>query len=322
MKKQRLAKKVNELAQLASFTAELPATKTSKHANNTSNTRSSTLEPDPSLSVDIAIHINMANSTIDGMESSDDDINALATDLIALLDRFIFLEGCTLNAHPIRPEAILPPLTTDGTPIAVQMYATQSLPDHLDAHDRELEEIKLLSARIATLISLQPVFQAADAILDSEFAASLPKPQDLKFPSLAAKIATLRNLQHHVAQPPRPQEFKTYIVTAIDDAGSVDPFTTIYLPVDIDWIGYAEILTKHTQHPKATADGFPDGYTLKEGRWLYQRIVKGQREERFCDLGCEKEFWGMRREMRREGIGVLVWHVSDPWRDSILLASW
>ena len=313
---------MNKLAQSASFTVELSTTKTSKHAKKTSNTRISTPEQDPSLSVEIAIHINMANSINDGMESSDDDTNALATDLIALLDRFIFLEGCTLNAHPIQPEAILPPLPTDDTPIAVQMYATQSLSDHLDAHDRELEGFKLLPTRIATLISLQPVFQATDRILDSEFAAALPKPQTLTFPSLAAKIATLRNLQHHVAQPPRPQEFKTYIVTAIDDAGSADPFTTLYLPVDIDWIGYAEILTKHTQHPKTTADGFPDGYTLKEGKWLYQRIVKGKREEKSCELGCEKEFWGMRREMRREGIGVLVWHVSDPWRDSFLLVSW
>lgn len=61
----------------------------------------------PSIPVEIAIHINMANIINDDMESSVDDINALATDLIALLDRFIFLEGCTLNAHPIRPESIL-----------------------------------------------------------------------------------------------------------------------------------------------------------------------------------------------------------------------
>jgi hypothetical protein len=104
-------------------------------------------------------------------------------------------------------------------------------------------------------------------------------------------------------------------VTAINDAGSVDPFTIIHLPVTVDWNAYAEILTKHTQHSKTTADGYLDGYTLKEGKWFYQRIVKGRREEGLCDLSCEKEFGGMRREMRREGIGVLVWHVSCPLSD-------
>jgi hypothetical protein len=251
----------------------------------------------------------MASSTDDLIKFYTTNTAALATDLIALLDRFIFLEGCTLSAHPIQPSITLPPLPTDDTPIAVQMYATPSLSDHLTAHDLDLQESQLLATRIATLTSLPSVSQAADKILDAEFAA-LPKPLILKFPSLAAKLATLRNLQQRAAQPPRPQEFKTYIVTAINDAGSVDPFTIIHLPVTVDWNAYAEILTKHTQHPKTAADGCPEGYTLKEGKWFYQRIVKGRREEGLCDLSCEKEFRGMRREMRREGIGVLVWHVS------------
>jgi hypothetical protein len=254
----------------------------------------------------------MANNNIDDLiKSLATNATALATDLIALLDRFIFLEGCTLNAHPIQPSATLPPLPRDDTPIAVQMYATPSLSDHLASHDAELEEFTHLATRIATLTALPSVRLTADKILDSEFAALL-KPQKLKFPSLAAKLATLRNLQQHLAQPARPQEFKTYIVTATNDAGSADPFTIIHLPVTIDWLEYAEILTQHTQHAKTTADGFPDGYTLKEGKWLYQRIVQGRREGKFCDLGCEREFKGMRREMRRQGIGVLVWHVSCP----------
>lgn len=275
----------------------------------TRNTQSSTHNPHASLFIITAIRITMANNTDNLIKSYTTNTAALATDLIALLDRFVFLEGCTINAHPIQPSTTLPPLPLDDTPIAIQMYATPSLSSHLTAHDLELQESQLLATRIATLINLPSVSQAADKILDSEFAA-LPKPQVLKFPSLAAKLATLRNLQQRAAQPPRPQEFKTYIVTAINDAGSVDPFTIIHLPVTTDWSEYAEILTKHTQHPKTTADGFPDGYTLKEGRWFYQRIVKGRREEKLCDLSREKEFRGMRREMRREGIGVLIWHVS------------
>ncbi|GAB7333581.1 hypothetical protein MBLNU13_g05152t1 [Cladosporium sp. NU13] len=232
----------------------------------------------------------MANNINDRMKSLADNTNALATSLIALLDRFIFLEGCTLNANPIQPETILPPLPTDDTPIAVQMYATQFLSDHLSAHNRDLQETQLLSTHIATLTNLPSVFETADKILDSEFAAALLKPQDLTFPSLAAKLATLRNLQHHVTQPPRPQEFNIYIVTAINDAGSADPFTTIYLPVTIDWVGFAEILAKHTQHAKTTADGCREGYTLKEGKWFYQRIVKGKREEKFCEWDVKRSF--------------------------------
>ena len=217
----------------------------------------------------------MANSINDRMKSLADNTNALATDLIVLLDRLIFLEGCTLNAHLIQPQTTLPPLPVDETPIAVQMCATPSLSDHLQAHNRDLQESTLLQTRIATLTNLPSVFEAADKILYSEFATALLKAQDLNFPSLAAKLATLRNLQQHVAQPARPQESKTIIVTAINDAGSADPLTTIYLPVAIDWVGYAEILTKHTQHPRTTTDGLPDGYTLKEGKWFYQRVVKG-----------------------------------------------
>lgn len=252
----------------------------------------------------------MANNNIDDrIKSLTTNTTALATDLVALLDRFIFLEGCTLNAHPVQPEDILPPLPDDNIPIAVQMYATPSLSDHLDAHDAELQESTHLSTRIATLTALPSVRLATDKILDREFAALL-KPQKLKFSSLTAKLATLRNLQQHLTQPPRPQEFKTYIVTAVNDTGSADPFTIIHLPVTASWLDYAEILTQHTQHWKTTADGFPDGYTVKGGKWFYQRIVKGRREEKFCELGCENEFRGMRRELRREGIGVLVWHVS------------
>lgn len=251
----------------------------------------------------------MADTLNDRMQSFATNSNALATDLIALLDHFIFLEGCTLSTHPVRPETILPSLPKDDTPISVQMSTKPSLTDHLNAHNKDLQDSQTLSTRITALIALPSVALAADSILDKEFAA-LPLSPKLTFSSLASKLATLRELQQRATQPPRPPEFKTYIVTATNAAGSADPFAIIHLPCTIDWEGYAEVLTQFTRHWKTTADGCPNGYTLKEGKWLYQRIVQQVKEEKFCDLVCEADFRRMRGEMRKEGIGVVVWHVN------------
>lgn len=258
--------------------------------------------------------IAMADNLDDRMSKFHNDANALATDLIALLDRFIFLEGYTLTTHPVQPEVTLPPIPSDDTPIAVQMYAAPSLSAQLENHDQELREKSLLVTRIATLVKKTSVSQAANALLDAEF-ASLPDtltPKTTTYKSLTSKLATLRERQQRATQPPPPPEFKTHIVTALDDPGFASPFTKIYLPYTISWSDYVDLLRNYTRHLLVEGDGDDDvaGSTMPEGKWYYQRFLAGRQEGSVQELGCEVDFRRLKREARKEGVGVRVWNVS------------
>jgi hypothetical protein len=254
----------------------------------------------------------MANNLETRMSKFSNDANALAIDLIALLDRFLFLEGCTLTTHPVRPETTLPSLSRDDTPIDVQMYATPSLSVHLEAQEKEAQEKKLVASRIAVLSRYSLVTQAANEILDAEF-ATLPKalqPETTAFKAFSSKLAVLRQLQQRASEPPRPPEFTSHIVTALEESGSASPFTTIYLPRTISWIDYADVLAQYMQRAQAAVGDCPSGRTQQEKKWQYQLFVTGKREEKVQELGCEADFRRMRREMKTKRGGVLVWDVS------------
>jgi hypothetical protein len=242
------------------------------------------------------------------------DANALAIDLIALLDGFLFLVGCALTTHPVRPETTLAPIPRDDTPIALQMYATPSLSTHLQALEKEEQEKKFVASRIAVLSRYSLVTQAANEISDAEF-ATLPKalhPETTTFKALSSKLAVLRQLQQRASEPPRPPEFTTHIATALDESGSASPFTTIYLPRTIGWSDYADVLTQYMQRAQAAVGNYPEGSTLQEKKWQYQLLVTGKREEKVQELSCEADFRRMRREVKTKSGGVLVWDVSTP----------
>jgi hypothetical protein len=198
----------------------------------------------------------------------------------------------------------------------VQVYATPSLSSHLQALEKEEQEKKLVTSRIAVLSRYSVVTQAANEILDAEF-ATLPKalqPETTTFKALSSKLAVLRQLQQRASEPPRPPEFTTHIVTALDESGSASPFTTIYLPRNISWNGYADVLTQYTRRTQPAAGDYPGGLTLQEKKWQYQLFVTGKREETVQELGCEADYRRMRREMKKKSGGVLLWDVSCPVR--------
>lgn len=279
----------------------------------------------------------------------DKDMKEQTTMLIALLDRVHFLKGGTLTNYPNRPETTLPPLPTDGTPIAVQMYETPSLLEHLEAHEKEAQENNTLATRIHDLSKKGAVARAAHERLVAEHAAvpsaikdrhlretererdrakkrrnkpennnNEPRPPSPTTPfnlePLHRKIALLRPLQQLATQPPHPPDFTTHVVTALDRYGRPNPLTHIHLPVTTDWRDYSSHLTSCTQHWQSTEDGCPDGYTLKEGKWMYQFVEIGEdvvKKEALRFLGSESDYRGMRKELGRKGIedfGVLVWH--------------
>jgi hypothetical protein len=287
----------------------------STHSTSSTGTESTSGKSSPLMFHILAsvIKTNMASNLETRMSKFCNDANALAIDLIALLDRFLFLEGCTLATYPVRPETSLPSIPYNEIPVAVQMYATPSLSAQLQAQEQEVQDKKLLTARIVLLSRYSLVAQAANEILDAEF-ATLPQafqPETTTFKALSSKLAVLRQLQQRASELPHPPEFTTHLVTALDDSTLASPFTTIYLPRTISWNDYAGVLTQYTQRAHPAMDEHRSDSTLQEKKWQYQLFVTGKREGKVQELGCEADFRRMRRETKnKESGGIMVWDVS------------
>ena len=205
--------------------------------------------------------------------TSPPNLDSLTTSLLALLDTYNNLKGAHLFPHPdpsARPETTLPPLPTDGTPIAIQMNTTPSLATHLLAQTKDLETLAALSEEIRTFLKNHPqASPAAHERLNATYRdllASHPQPstaaaKPLNAPDfdavtkLAQKLANLRQVQHHFSSTSvstsqesksRSPEFLTMLVADIDSTGRPDPMLNIYLPVDIDWPTYSQALRVNT----------------------------------------------------------------------------
>lgn len=236
-------------------------------------------------------------------------------ELIALLNRYIFLKGYTLTTHAPRTEASLPPLPTDGTPIAFQMYPPVSLASHLEAHNAEQQEQADLTARIASLNKDPLILELAHNKLEAEHAILQRSTQDneaFTSKALPEKLTLLRQHQQRASQPPHEAEFQTVVVAGINATGLPDPMLPIYLPLSTGWQEYLRNLTAATKFCHTALPGFPPGgYTLEDGKWFYQRTEKGRAEKELRDLGGEEDYRVVRRGMRERMAGVLVWHVCD-----------
>ncbi|KAM0716198.1 hypothetical protein Q7P37_007643 [Cladosporium fusiforme] len=250
--------------------------------------------------------------------------NNNATRLLTLLDRYIFLAGHTLINHPAREEeAAPPPLPTDNSPIALQMYPPTSLSAHLGSLEDEQKEQEHLTACIATLSKDAITLEAAHRTVEEHLAllpaaseestsstsstrphkllASLPLPQ---------KLAALRNFQQPLV--PRAPEFRSIVVAGINSAGLPDPLLPIYLPLATTWSEYSEALMNATKFCTTALEDLPSaGYSEREGGWAFQWTMDGRAEKEMQELSSERQYATMREKTRKErGRGVLVWHVS------------
>lgn len=260
------------------------------------------------------------------------------SELIALLDQYNHLKGNTLFTHPDHPSPTLPPLPTDGTPVAIQMYTTPSLSTHLAAHNIDLQTQRTLAETIRHHLTTHPGAHAgAHDLLNAQYNLLPEKPKAMntatftQLPNLPEKLATLRLSQHNAseAQTQRPPEFITNLVADIDAAGRPDPLLQIWLPVATDWYSYTQALAVNTYHKWTDDDGDGDGDaptlspeidTLKDGGgWVYQRTSNsGQAENKLHELKCEEDYDGMRNGATGEWEnGALVWHVS--WNNLMFL---
>ena len=63
---------------------------------------------------------------------------------------------------------------------------------------------------------------------------------------------------------------------------------------------------------QAREAGFPSGYSLADGKWMYQTAARGSAPEKeMYDLVTTEQYRTMRDKMDKDdSVGVLVWHVS------------
>lgn len=71
-----------------------------------------------------------------------------------------------------------------------------------------------------------------------------------------------------------------------------------------------EALTRNSGSGQAEENGCPYGYGLKDGKWMYQTTISLVPQKTVFELVNAKQYHEMRAKMNREGIGVLIWHVS------------
>ena len=262
--------------------------------------------------------------------TTEPSLNSQVSELIALLDRYNHLKGATLFTHPNHPSPTLPPLPTDGTPIAIQITTTPSLAAHLAAHTTDLQTERTLTETIRHHLTTHPGAHAgAHDVINAQYDLLPERHKTMttatftNLPNLPEKLAILRQLQHHAseAQTQRPPEFVTNLVADIDAAGRPDPLLKIWLPVNTDWFSYTQALTMNTYHKWTDTDGHgntattlsPERDTLQDdGGWFYQRTsASGQVENKLHELACEEDYVGMRKGTTGEWEnGALVWHVS------------
>lgn len=116
---------------------------------------------------------------------------------------------------------------------------------------------------------------------------------------------------------PPPAQFTINVVTLLRPDGRVDSIETYYLDATSDWPGLLAQLKNATANWQAVNDGHTDGYTLKDGNWLYQicdEMHVPQKE--MYDLVDGKDYAKLRKllnEGKGKGkVGVLIWHVRPP----------
>lgn len=251
--------------------------------------------------------INTTNPSTFSSSTTTTTTNNNATALLALLDQYIHLKGFTLTTNPPHPELTLPPLPTDHTPIALQMYPPTSLLTHLCAHETEQQELTSLSIRIATLSADPLVLAKAHTRLESEY-THLQRPsaehETFKSLPLPQNLTHVRRQQSLATQPARKLEFRSMVVVGMSAAGLPDPMVGVYLPLSTTWEEYKRAMRDVMGSCSEEGEG--------EKGWVYQNIdKKGRAEREVRSLRGEGEYVDLRRVLRQGG-GVLVWRVCSP----------
>lgn len=84
------------------------------------------------------------------------------------------------------------------------------------------------------------------------------------------------------------------------------------LPRLASWRDLQDLLTRTTATWQAEEAGYPKGYGLKHGKWLYQTFESSVPQKHTYDLVAVHQYHEMRSKMDKMGVSVLVWHVRLP----------
>lgn len=71
-----------------------------------------------------------------------------------------------------------------------------------------------------------------------------------------------------------------------------------------------ERLSTATVSWQANLAGFPDGYNLSHGKWMYQVVKDSMPDKEMHELVTTEQYCDMRGKMYNDGVEALVWHVS------------
>ncbi|KAK3700569.1 hypothetical protein LTR37_015897 [Vermiconidia calcicola] len=247
-----------------------------------------------------------------------------AVELIGLLDRYLRLTGRTLTSHHSNPtEAItsvaqdaVKDTNDDDVPVSLRIFPAVSLSDHLKELERVKQELKDISARVKILYQDEPVVDTAKELLTTEY-LRLTRDVDVfsfRKKSVGDMLAIVRAEQKRPLEP----AFETFTINLVDvlmeDGGSAN-MATRHINKNTSWNMVQEVLSKMSLSWQATQAGYPHGYSLEDGKWLYQFTKRSIPRKELHDLKTAQQYREMQNKMRKEGLGILVWH-EKVWQEA------
>lgn len=248
------------------------------------------------------------------------------TAFIALIDKWLMLQGVTYTIHQPDPPAALRETTNHSSPteqddIPIFVDQEPSLDDLLLDQEREAALIGSLSAQIDITCMDKELVQATSAQLLHEFTAlSLPPAAVTEFASshIKKQVAVLRKSADHINLPPA---FEVMVVSTLEPNGKVDDITTIYPPKDVTWFNFKSSIRRATGSWQSLEAGFPSGYGIKEGEWLYQHAHKFIPAKPIYPLTTAQHFEEMCNTMEQTDTTVLIWH-ERIWKECQARQKW
>ena len=205
-------------------------------------------------------------------------------------------------APSVARNKVLPPslASLPESSLERQAYEASSQWQELDEYKKE--------------IKLHKAAGHAHTLLDTEYLTVDPRWQTPGYRklSLSSKLIALRTAQARE----RDSAEETIRVTAVIGVATVPgpdlTHQTYHLPANISWARMQAALTRMTLGWQAREAGYPHGYTLEHGKWLYSDGKAGT----MVDLATEGDLAKLRKRLRQgEDRQVVVWHerLWDKW---------
>lgn len=238
-------------------------------------------------------------------------------DLLALLEQHLQYTGALLTTSRPQLEGAFSHISPEarrrldsGVPPSLAIYPDVSLETHLEQHEQFTATNRNRAAKISALCLDQSLLSPAHDRLDGEHIQLDQQWRVAGFEKLSVpqKLAALCE-QRQRALEPKIELMKIAAVTGLDWDGTPGNVTKYHLPKNASWAGVQEALQTMTTGWRSRESGYPDGYSLSDGAWLYQTTEDDVLRKEFHPLCSESEFHTMRRQMEREGLGIVIWHV-------------